>query len=304
MVTGAKGQDGSILVRKLKAQGHQVLGVARDSAEYYEGTNSLKIGVSSLSEPSSCFELLESFKPELILHFAAVHAPTMVEDGTLLGDAMVACHVATTENILTWQRENLNTKFIVALSSQMYSPTHSKTFVNEKSQINPSTFYGETKAEAYRLIREARNLYGINAAGAILFNHTSEFSKADFLFPILARKIASGIRSSHMEISVRNANAYLDIGSAVEYCDGILKMAEQEKLSEFVFSSNEAKQVSEIIQESLSLVGYIGEIDILSEAQSVPNYLKGNPQKAKDILNWSAKKNPSQVLSEMVCAIL
>lgn len=304
MITGATGQDGSILVRKLTAQGHRVIGISRNSAQIYEETQITKLAKPTLIDLNSCHDFLESFKPDLILHFAAVHAPTMIEDGTLLGDAMIACHVATTKNILSWQKVNLNSKLIVALSSQMYSPTNSKTLVDENTQIHPSTFYGETKAEAYRLILDTRNQHGVNAAGAILFNHTSKFSKADFLFPILAKRIASSIRTGNIQISVRNANAYLDIGSAEEYCDGIIEMARLERLSEFVFASNESEQVSEIIRKALSLVGYGGELQILSESRVIPGYLKGQPRKARDVLNWTAKKSPSEVLSEMINTLL
>ncbi len=300
MVIGAKGQDGSILSRKLELLGHQVVKVSKDLAIYEDGSELYKIQVPSLVEPRSCFTFLESLKPEVILHFAAVHAPNMVEDGTVLGDMMVDCHVTLTKNLLYWLETNGTSKLVVALSSQMYSPIEAVTRIQESTGVSPSTFYGKTKADAFELIREARALRGVNAAGAIFFNHTSGFSKANFLFPTLAQSIASQINSGDIRLSVRNANAFLDIGSAEEYCDGVLRMLELDFLTDFVFSSNRADQISTIVKDALMSMGYSGNLKVSSSTTDIPNYVMGDPGKAKEILGWAATSSPGDVLKDMV----
>jgi GDPmannose 4,6-dehydratase len=304
MVIGANGQDGSILSQKLELAGHEVVKVTREAAFFYSGSELQRINPPKFTETSSCFEFLQLLKPDVILHFAAVHAPTMVEDGTAMENLMIDCHVTTTKNILFWQEKNLRSKSIVALSSQMYSPTEFVTKIDENHPISPTTVYGETKANAFRLIREAREFKGINSAGAILFNHTSVLSKQDFLFPSLAKAIADNIHSGAIHLSVRNANAFLDIGSAEEYCDGVIKMIELEHLTDFVFSSNRAVQISSIIQGALSLIGYSGELNITSAANSIPRYVMGEPNRAKEILGWAADSDPSEILKDMILARL
>jgi hypothetical protein len=63
-------------------------------------------------------------------------------------------------------------------------------------------------------------------------------------------------------------------------------------------------QISSIIQGALSLIGYSGEINIISAANSIPRYVMGEPSRAKQILGWAADSDPSEILKGMILARL
>jgi GDPmannose 4,6-dehydratase len=300
LITGAGGQDGQYLVKSLSKSGHEVIEIGREYSKFYQSGQLVEARSPRLVDPTISAEFLESQKPDCILHFAAVHYPAMIQDGDSNREEMFACHVTTTENLLQWMTKNLDSKMIVALSSQMFSSENENVRISEETHHNPATFYGQTKAEAHRLIRRYAVNYQTNAAGAILFNHTSTRSKSNFLFPILAKAISESISSGYKDITVRNSNAYLDLGSSDEYCDGIISMVSQERLTDYIFSSGSALTIASIVNGTLFELGHQGKINLLTESHETRWCPVGDNSKARERLSWSPTKSSAQILAEMV----
>jgi GDP-D-mannose dehydratase len=224
----------------------------------------------------------------------------MIHNGESNQDEMVACHVTTTENFLGWLIKNVNSKMVVALSSQMYSAKNENARITEETTHSPSTFYGKTKSEAHKLMHRYSDDYQTNAAGAILFNHTSTRSKASFLFPVLANALSDSIKSGYKDITVRNSNTYLDMGFSDEYCEGIVSMLSEERLTDYIFSSGTASTISSIVSETLSTLGHQGKIELLTESREPKWCPVGDKTKALNNLRWQPKKRASKILAEMV----
>ena len=300
LVTGAHGQDGMYLVTSLKMAGHDVVEVGRNRAKFFRFGRLVEGDSPKLEDSIASTEFLNSQKPDCILHFAAVHYPTMLQDGGSNQDRMIACHVAATQNLLDWMVDRENSKMIVALSSQMYSTKDENRVIREDSDHHPVTFYGKTKSEAHNLIRQYSVKYQINAAGAIFFNHTSIRSKADFLFPILAKSISNSIKNGFEDITIRNSNSYLDIGSSDEYCDGVLSMLAEDYLTDYIFSSGQALKISSIVEDAFLLMGLQGKMTLLSESTETRWCLVGDNSKARENLLWRPQKTASEILVDMI----
>jgi nucleoside-diphosphate-sugar epimerase len=300
LVTGASGQDGMYLVTSLKLAGHDVVEVGRNRSKFFRLGQIVEGDSPKLEDPIAAAEFLNSQKPDCILHFAAVHYPTMLQDGESNQDRMFACHVTATQNLLDWMVSRENCKMIVALSSQMYSTKDENQVIHENSDHQPVTFYGKTKSEAHNLIRQYSDKYQVNAAGAIFFNHTSIRSKADFLFPILAKSISNSIKNGFEDITIRNSNSYLDIGSSDEYCEGVLSMLAENCLTDYIFSSGQALKISSIVEDAFLLMGLQGKMALLSESTDTSWCLVGDNRKARENLLWKPQKSPSEILVDMI----
>jgi GDPmannose 4,6-dehydratase len=303
LITGIAGQDGSILANLHLSQGHQVWGTVSPLSKrllmeqkevilcHFHGS---AIGMRDLDE----------IAPDRIYHMAAKHfssTATHAEAVTHKRD-MYECHVVTTRNILNWQVKNPQTKSLFALSSQMYNPISKKTQISEKSICNPQNYYGHTKLEAMSLIRFYRENFGVMASGAILFNHTSTRSKADFLFPYLAQEISKVISRESDTIKVANAQGLVDICHAKEVCIGLMKHLELLQPRELVFSSGKLSKISTIVHSAMNLLEFKGNYKLESNTNltTPTNYVYGNPSLAKELLGWQAKLTPSQILVELV----
>ena len=213
LVIGSSGQDGSILCDLLDADNQAYIAVSRSETRLPD--NSTR-GPVDLSIPKEAASFFDEFKPSAIVHLAAVHAPSgsMARMGDEKYDQMVKCHIDISRNILDWQVKNPASKSIFALSSQMFSADKQDPFITLDSEVNPSTRYGETKAECWDLIKEYRSNKSIKTSGLILFNHTSDRSKPNFLFPDMAKQFSNILNTGISTFSIRDADSYVDIFSA------------------------------------------------------------------------------------------
>lgn len=299
LVIGSNGQDGSILCDLLDADNQAYIAVSRSETRLPDNSTRRPV---DLSIPKEATTFLDEFKPSSIVHLAAVHAPSgsMARLGDERFSEMVKCHVDIPRNILDWQVKNPSSKSIFALSSQMFSADKQDPFINLGSEVNPSTKYGETKAECWNLIKEYRSNKNIKASGLILFNHTSDRSKPDFLFPELASQLNGLIQATQYAITIRDANACVDIHSAYDLGTGISQILEKNFVRDFIFSSGKYLKVESIIQETLEKLGMSHSIEIISTdktSSGVP--LHGDISDTSDLLGWSPIMTPSEILTAM-----
>jgi GDPmannose 4,6-dehydratase len=302
LVIGATGQDGSFLSEKYLSQGHEVLGISThsESAE----SRGFEVINADLANRDECRSLLRFFLPDVIFHLATVHSASTSSQVTSVRtlERIYACNFVITQNILDWQRYNLECKSIIGLTSQMYSRQKSGLFIDESSMLDPRNFYAKTKAEAFLLLKSYRDKFGTQSSGAILFNHTSNRSRPEFLFPELVSKISRVLHGISSKIVVRDPNAELDICDAEEVCAGLFKMAELDFSTDFVFASGVGIQIRNLISNVMKKLSFLGDYSIerdLDDFSSSPSVI-GNPAKAQRLLNWRAINSAEDILIKML----
>ena len=300
LVIGSNGQDGSIFCDLLKEQGIKFVGVSRSSIQTGGEVIEKQVDLTNFETSQAFFNQV---CPSHIVHLAAVHAPSgsMYKTGELMYDEMYKCHVQITKNILEWQINNSGSVSMIALSSQMYSPQTQNPFITLNSQINPSSKYGETKAESWKLIKSYRAEHGVKTYGLILFNHTSSRSKQDFLFPELARQLSNIIRGQETVIRIRDTEGYIDVFSAYELGIGLMRCIETEIFQDMIFSSGNYIKISEVIQNTAKILQIPCNIKLISTDpadQKIPLY--GDISKTYDILGWKPILSPGEILAAMV----
>lgn len=311
LIVGISGQDGIILSNLLYSKGYKVFGT-QIQAEKKTNAGSLskiskyeaQVSETDLSIPSTCAEYLDSVKPDVIYHLAAVHGSSsnmnFVENND--SNKMIKCHVDLTKNLLDWQKINSKARLCLALTSQMYSPTAENYEINLNSEFNPQNFYAETKLQGFNTLKFYRQKYKLFSVGLILFNHTSIHAKNDFLFKILARQILDFSEKSQPNIVIRDANQKIDISDAFEVCDAIYRASEYQFARDFIISSGKAKSIMEIILGACHLLNIkIKEGDIIStQPNKNSNCLIGDTYGAEENLNWRASKDPAEILANMI----
>ena len=159
----------------------------------------------------------------------------------------------------------------------------------------------------------------------ILFNHESPRRGPTFV----SRKITLGVSNIYNKkqdkLYLGNLDAKRDWGYAKEYVVAMWQMLQHDNPEDFVISTGESYTVREFVEESFKFVGIniewsgsgLDEVgknsengDILVEIDSYffrpleVDYLKGNSQKARDILGWKASTNFKDLVSIMMQADL
>ncbi len=302
LITGINGQDGSWLSELLTESNNEVVGISTKSAIERSISSNIKVLTTNLSRHDVASEFLNSYKPERIIHLAAVHASSfdMKNFDQSRHDAMWSCHVDTTKNLLEWLRTSPKSRMVAALSSQMYGAKLEDLKISETSPLSPINEYGRTKSEAFQMIQSYRQEYEIFAAGAILFNHTSLKSKPGFLFPELADQICDTFFGITQEIRIRNFEALVDICSALEVCEGLLAMLEIPAPTDFVFSSGNLIEVRVIVLEVLDKLSITRPVSLISvDSHFSKDTLVGDSSRANKILGWKARKTAADILYGM-----
>jgi len=299
LVIGANGQDGRIINNYFRGLKVETLGVsARTSTTGSTGP----VEVSDFSDLVSAFNTLDAFQPTHIFHLAAVHGSSSTMQGieAKSGNLMHACHVGIVENLIAWAKLNTQVHIVIGLSSQMYTPRNEIEIVTETTPPSPQNFYGETKLEGFKLLRKARSELGVHISGAILFNHSSELSKKEFLFPQLASQLSSFQAGDLNKISVRNAGALISIGDAREFCDAMTKMSLAEVADDYVISYPSLITIEQLIIDATEFLGLQKAPEIVSELPKNPgSVLMGSIEKANTNLGWQPTITPAELLASM-----
>jgi GDPmannose 4,6-dehydratase len=313
LITGGKGQDGTLLRQLLEHQGIKVFSFGRP-LENLELTSrgallendSSEFNVD-LSNFDNCLNSIASLKPDTIFHLAAVHAPGHVMGSaawTSNRESTYKTHVTLTKNLIDAIVEtNLRSQLIVAGSSRMYTPIDSTLVVSETTATNPRDYYGETKVEAWDTLIAQRERTGLSLKMAILFNHESKLRKEGYLFRDLANQIRLFESGSQDHIEVRDPKFRGDWHSAQDTAEGLELMANQSDVTDLVLASGRLISVNDIID------AYFDTYSPRRLPKIVSNYtgdyqrdllpVVGDIKLAQNF-GWNPRRTLTSVLHEMV----
>ena len=303
LVIGSAGQDGQILVSELSRRGYKVIAVSRTTITF----ECVAKDFCDLSQESLAHQFLSKYQPDLIFHVAAVHGSSKTQNSIIATSkaAMHSCHVGITRNILTWLASNSKTKFHLALSSQMYQASPSATPVTEITPTNPHNFYGQSKSEAWDLVKKYRTKYDLRVSASILFNHASKYSRDDFVFAELAKQFIEILNKERQFITLQNPFAMIDVSSAVEICNAMVLNVNYFPKEDFVLASGRVVKLIEIIRlvaTNLGVSNQLSNLDNFMHASTSgsPSIVLADPGKAKTLLGWQAELKPEEILLEMI----
>jgi GDPmannose 4,6-dehydratase len=305
LLTGVNGQDGRIICDAYLAIGAKVYGIGRKEIFCSDG-EIVQSETINICNPESFRKFLDYVKPNHIFHLAASHANStgMKLHGVRSESEMFALHVGATQTILEWQRRNkrYKPKLLVALSSQMYTADGDLRWIDESTPLNPSTIYGETKAKAFELVKEYREMYNVYAVGAILFNHSSRYTKLDFVLANIATQVVAILDGTQDRIVLRDFDSKIDISSAEEICEALLRVVNLDSPQDFVLASGYPTDLRRLTLDCLEHYKISKRIELISTSpsQDLQRTLVGNVKKASTYLNWEPKQDPLAVLVSIV----
>jgi GDP-D-mannose dehydratase len=146
-------------------------------------------------------------------------------------------------------------------------------------------------------VESAKKNFGINACCPVLFNHSSIFSKDEFLFPTIANSLRSNI---DIEKTVLDLDTRIDICYAYDICLGLYKIATSSYLHNFVLGSSKLLHLPDILTEVLTLLQKDYSYKINKIARFDKPTLVSNCDSALDLLNWQPKVAATALLIKMI----
>ncbi|RMZ48912.1 GDP-mannose 4,6-dehydratase [Candidatus Marinimicrobia bacterium PRS2] len=330
LISGITGQDGSYLTELLLEKGYEVHGIIRRSSSFntfridhlYKDESiinkSLFLHYGDLTDSSNLNRLVEKIQPDEIYNLGAqshVQVSFEVPEYTAEVDG-----IGTLRFLDAIRETRIKTKFYQASTSELYGMVQ-EVPQTETTPFYPRSPYGVAKLYAYWIVVNYREAYDLFACNGILFNHESERRGKTFVtrkISVAVSKIMLGLQDS---LSIGNLDAKRDWGYAPEYCEGMWRMLQTEKPSDYVLATGETHKVREFIEASFAVLGEeiewkgkgLDEEGILKSSGKVaikinPRYFRptevelliGDPTKAKINLGWVPKVTFKELVKIMV----
>jgi GDPmannose 4,6-dehydratase len=331
LITGITGQDGAYLARFLLAKGYTVYGTYRRSSTLnfwrleelrIRNHPQLKLLVHDLTDPGSCYRLLETAQPAEIYHLGAQSfVGASFEQPVATGEITGLGSVHLLEAV---RGVNRHIRFYQASSAEMFGRVQTVP-QSETTPFYPRSPYGAAKLYAHWMAINYRESYGIFAGCGILFNHESPLRGLDFV----TRKITDGVAhialGGGMPIRLGNLDAKRDWGYSPEYVAGMWAMLQAEEPHTLVFATNTTHSVRSFVEWAFQLTGRTiawsgkGDSETGRCAQSgavlvevAPEFYRpaevdaliGDPAKARRVINWAPETTAQELCRIMLMADL
>jgi GDPmannose 4,6-dehydratase len=255
---------------------------------------------SDILDSRSIFEALKKSNPDEVYHLAAQSFVGASFDQPLYTSEVTAFGVVRILDEI--KKINDKIKFYQASSSEMYGNEKSK-IKNENTPFHPSSPYAIAKLYSYWSVNLYREAYGMYASNGILFNHESPVRGLEFV----TRKISNGVAKISLGLSkslkLGNLDAKRDWGYAPEYVEGMWKILQQKKPTDYILATNETHSIKEFVDEACKIAGISNRKIVSSKDYKRPfdvESLKGDYTKAKNELGWQPKTKFKELVKIMV----
>lgn len=309
LVTGALGQDGFILCRRLRELGAKVVGVTPPGDHHADRRNALtnlgcRVIELDLADGMAAADLVAAIRPTHIFHLAAAHhssdsGPETPENWR----SMLTVNVMATEALARAAIANdLDCSFIYASSSQIWTAHEPEHRVNETTPVEPATFYGRTKVWATDLLHQYRIHRGLRATVAILFNHESPWRSPSFVTRKITMAAARAARGEKTNLQLVNLGSRIDWQAATDVVEGLLLMTKSDLPEDYVLASGRSRSVREFVEATFRHVGLDWQRFVSTKRDEPGPALIGIPDKAVRQLGWRPRQTFDDLVRSMVDA--
>ena len=283
VVTGATGQDGYYLVRRLISEGTTVHAIVRDMRRC-DGLRTLGSGDSllihqlDLNDEDGYRDIISRTRPDEFYNFAGQSSVSAsFEDPTATWRTNADAVQVMLEAIRLHSPE---TRFYQSSSIEMFGAEPGQAAIqDETSALMPQSPYAAAKAAAHVVCDAYRRAFGLRVAAGILANHESRRRPPTFL----TRKVVDhvrGVRAAGLSrlhetapLAVGNLAARRDWGFAPDYVDGITLVLRQIEVRattsrqpaeldigsnyrDYVLASGRLHAVWELVDRAFELAGF------------------------------------------------
>jgi GDPmannose 4,6-dehydratase len=290
LITGASGQDGTIMSTLLARDGASVVGFVKTGTPHsrlQRYVPEIQIVEGDLAEEVALRNLVRDVEPTHIYNFGGFTAPGESWDHVeevhrvnvdavriLLESAAALPHPA---------------RFFQASSSHIFEGTD-RSPQDETFDLTPTSPYARSKAEALSLVRDARERKGLFAVSAILYNHESPLRTEHFVtrkVSMAVSRIAAGLQD---RLELGDIEVARDWGWAPDYVRAMRMMTEAEEPDDYVLATGISHRLSFFIAKAFLAAGIVDwQRYVVAAGSDRPidtNKMVGDPRRAYTHLGW------------------
>ncbi|WP_374449399.1 GDP-mannose 4,6-dehydratase [Stella sp.] len=307
LVFGATGQDGRLVGRRFARGGYAVVGVSRrppadarrDLGDYRPCFAGM-VG-DFLASADATAELLGALQPAIIVNVAGMSSvgasferpmETLLDNGNLNLFILEAL-----------RREGSRARYVFASSGEVFGETPAAGAA-AGTPWNPRSPYAVSKASAAMMLRNYRDVFGVDAALAHLFPHESPLRPSHFVLPKLARSLVD-LRAGRLRcLRLGRTDVVRDWGWAEEYMDALYRQARLPVPVDLVLATGSATSLNAMVDHGMRRLGIAAEGRLAVDPAMVrPADLArstGDPRETWRAIGWRATCAATAVLDRLI----
>lgn len=337
LISGITGQDGSYLAELLLSKGYIVHGLMRRSSSFNTGRIEhlykdrhgdavrLFLHYGDLTDSSNLCHIISVTRPDEVYNLGAQsHVKVSFEMSEYTAEVDGLGTLRLMNAIRTCGLEK-TTRFYQASTSELYGLVQ-EVPQRETTPFYPRSPYAVAKQFAYWIVINYREAYGMHVTNGILFNHESPRRGPTFVTRKITRAVSKIVNGLQKCLFLGNMDSLRDWGHARDYVEGMWRILQADKPSDYVLATGEMHTVREFVEESFKFVDYkiewrgegVDEVGVnAADPTQVlvridPQYFRpteveqllGDPSKAKRELGWECKIKFHELVADMMKADL
>lgn len=308
-VTGVTGQDGTLLARRLLAEGVEVHGLVRNeddvTASRGERPSEVVVHVADLRDAAALSRIVADVAPDEIYNLAGISSVAYSWDHPVLtGEITGVGAVALFEAAWRAQESTGRAVRVVQASSAEIFGLPDRSPQDEGTAIRPVSPYGAAKAYAHQMASVYRSR-GLHVSACVLYNHESPLRPTSFV----TRKITAAAAQIAVDgsgvLALGNLDARRDWGWADDYVDAMVRAARHAVADDFVVATGRTHSVAEFAAAAFARAGIE---DWQPHVRVDPRFVRpvdaseivGDARKAAAELDWRPTVAFEEVVGRMV----
>lgn len=276
LITGITGQDGSYLTELLLEKGYTVHGIIRRSSSFNTGRiehlyedphlrdRRLVLHYGDMTDTTNLLSIVTASAPDEVYNLAAQsHVKVSFELPEYTAD-VDAVGVLRLMDAIRAANLGKQVKFYQASTSELYGLVQ-EVPQSETTPFYPRSPYAVAKQYAYWIVVNYREAYDMFACNGILFNHESPRRGLTFVTRKITRAVAKINAGKQDVLYLGNLDAQRDWGHARDYVEGMWRIMQADKPSDYVLATGETHTVRSFCDAAFKVIG----VDITWEGEGV-----------------------------------
>lgn len=308
LVTGAAGQDGSYLVERLLAEGHEVHGLVR--REDLDGPLPEGVVVHEVdldTEPADLAALVDRVGPDELYNLGGISSVARSWEDPVLTTRVNGLAALTLMDAARrlQDRRGREVRVLQPSSAEMFGEP-SRSPQDEDTAIRPVSPYGAAKAFAHHVAGVERSR-GLFTATVILYNHESPRRPATFVTRKITSTVAAIAAGRADRLTLGNLEARRDWGWAPDYVDAMVRAVRHDEPGDYVIATGRAHSVRDFVAAAFEHAGvpeweHLVEVDPSLIRPADPTLLVGDPTRAREVLGWRPSVRFEELVGHLVDA--
>ena len=263
LITGAAGQDGTILATMLARDGHDVVGVVKPGtavAHLRHHVPEIEIVEIDLSDSDAVRQAAIDARPDQIYNLGAFSAPGESWEHP---EEVQRTNVDAVAALLDSMRvSSQQVRMFQASSSHIFEGTD-RSPQNEEFELSPHSPYAVSKAQALTLVREARERDGLFAVSGIMYNHESPLRTDNFVTRRVSKAVARIAAGQQDVLELGDVEVARDWGWAPDYVRAMRLMMGAPAPKDYVLATGISHRLSFFITKAFAAVGIADWSDLV-----------------------------------------